>query len=212
MFFDKKEAEADRLLMRHAEIIGEVLREFKKMFACYMRNEKAFKEQAYKVHTMEHEADMVRREIAVKLNEGAFLPVYREDYVALADRVDKIANGAESVGDYIVLTRPAIPDFLVEDFQRMVDITLKTYGPLEGALGFLHKNMDEILEIRQKVGEGEQEVDKMVWDMTKHLFKSDLDLALKLHIKGLLDKVANLSNRIEDVADQLEVMVIKRQF
>lgn len=212
MIFDRKEAEADQLLIRHSGIVGKVLKEFKLMFMYYMRDEKAFKEQAYKIHTLEHEADIVRREIELKLNEGAFLPVYREDYVALAECVDKIANGAESVGDYVVLTRPPVPDFISEDFQRMVDLTVDTYAPLEQGLEALRTDMDKVMDIGDKVGQGERAVDVVLWDITKRLFKSDLDLALKLHVKGLIDKVGNVSNRIEDVADQLEIMVIKRKF
>jgi len=212
MIFEKKEAAANKLLMQHFEIIGKVLEEFEKMIKYYMKNEKLFKEQAYRIHTQEHEADLLRRDIRVKLTEGAFLPVYREDYLRLADHVDKIANRAEDVGDYLVLTRPRIPDFLREDLARMVERTRQAYEPLINAMTTLDDDLDRIGRIREEVAEGEQSVDRMLWDMTKHLFKSDLDLAQKLHVKGLLDRVAELSNRIEDVADHFEIMLIKRKF
>jgi len=212
MFFDKKEEEADRLLMKLFENIGEVLEEFRTMFVCYIQNDKRFKEQAFRIHTQEHEADLVRREVQLKLFEGAFLPIYREDYVTLAESVDKIANSAEDVGDYIVLTRPAVPDFLVDGVMQMIDATVKGYEPLKKSFNILRNDMSKLFDIRNQVGESEQSVDSILWDLTKRLFKSDLDLAHKLHLKGLLDIIAKISNRMEDVADHFEIMVIKRKY
>jgi len=212
MIFDKKEVEADRLLGEHFEIVGKVLDDFKVMFQYYVDQDKRFKDEAYRIHKMEHDADMIRRDIQLKLHQGAYLPIYREDYVQLAEKIDTIANGAEAVGDYIVLTRPRIPEFAEVDFMLMVDKTHDTYEPLRRALNALRKDMDSIIEIRATVGEFEQDIDRMLWDMTKRLFKSELDLAWKLHVKMLYDKVANISNRIEDLADHFEIMVIKRKF
>lgn len=212
MLFNKKEAETDKLLIRHFALISQVLEAFTAMFEHYMRDEKLFKEQAYRIHTLEHEADLVRRDIQVKLTEGAFLPVYREDYIRMADYVDKIANRAEDVGDFLVLTRPHIPDFLRSDFTRMVSLSVETYEPLKDAMNILRSDMDGITEFRARVAQGEQQVDALVWDMTKNLFKSSLDLAQKLHVKGLIDKIGELSNRAEDVADHFEIMLIKRKF
>ena len=211
MFFEKKEEAADKLLVKHFEVVGNVLDEFRKMFVYYIQSDKRFKEQAFRIHTMEHEADLIRREVQLKLYEGAFLPIYREDYVTLAESVDKIANTAEDVGDYLVLTRPAIPDFLVEDLMKMIDETVKGYEPLKDSFNLMRADMSKLFEIRNKVGESEQSVDSLYWDLTKKVFKSDIELARKLHLKGLLDLIGKITNRMEDVADHFEIMAIKRK-
>ena len=211
MFFEKKEEAADKLLVKHFEVIGNEMDEFRKMFVYYIQGDKRFKEQAFRVHTMEHEADLIRREVQLKLYEGAFLPIYREDYVTLAESVDKIANTAEAVGDYLVLTRPAIPDFLVEDLMQMIDVTVNGYEPLKDSFILMRADMSKLFEVRNKVGESEQSVDSLYWDMTKKVFKSDLELARKLHLKGLLDLIGKITNRMEDVADHFEIMAIKRK-
>jgi hypothetical protein len=211
MFFEKKEEAADKLLVKHFEVVGNVLDEFRKMFVYYIQSDKRFKEQAFRIHTMEHEADLIRREVQLKLYEGAFLPIYREDYVTLAESVDKIANTAEDVGDYLVLTRPAIPDFLVEDLMKMIDETVKGYEPLKDSFNLMRADMSKLFEIRNKVGESEQSVDSLYWDLTKKAFKSDIELARKLHLKGLLDLIGKITNRMEDVADHFEIMAIKRK-
>ena len=52
------------------------------------------------------------------------------------------------------------------------------------------------------------------WDaenLTKKLFKSRLDKAEKLHLQQLFDRIALISNVVEDAADRLEIMAVKRR-
>ena len=70
-----------------------------------VEGEKEFKDVAYKIHKTESEADTVRRKIELMLYQGAFLPIYREDYIVLLELIDKVANMAESASDFILLAK-----------------------------------------------------------------------------------------------------------
>jgi predicted phosphate transport protein (TIGR00153 family) len=211
MVFNRKETEVDALIVEHFTLIGHVLKEFYKMMTDYFHQDKSFKEDAYQVHTIEHEADKVRRKIAEKLHEGAFLPIFREDYLILVERMDKIANRAESTCDLVVLTRPRIPEFLVQDFSELVDVTTSTFDPLKEAIQTYQKDYKRLMEAAHQIRLSERKIDQMVWNITKKLFKSKLDKAEKLHLKQLIDAIADISDRIEDGADKLEAMEVKRQ-
>jgi predicted phosphate transport protein (TIGR00153 family) len=211
LFFDKKASEVEELFIEFFETIDRVLKEFRAMLFAYFKVDKVFKEEAWKVHNLEHDADVIRRKIEIKLSEGAFLPIYREDYITLAELVDRIANKAEATSDYVVLTRPQIPDFLLDGLHSLIDASIKTYTPMIDGLKAFQNDMGKVMEVTQKIGDLEQEVDQIQWDVTKKLFKSDLDLAAKLHLKGLIDSIADISDRIEDAAERFEVMLVKRR-
>jgi len=211
MFRDKKAEEAEKLIIKHFGLVQKVLEEFKTMVHDYVTTGEGFKEDAYQVHKLEHKADTVRRKIALKLYEGAFMPIYREDYILLAEVVDEVANLTESASDFIVLTRPMIPEFLHADFLGMVDATTDSYPPLVAALEMFNKDLSKLMDMTRKVGDREQAVDEIVWELTKKLFKSRLDKAEKLHLQQLFDRVALISNIVEDAADRLEIMAVKRR-
>lgn len=212
MFFPRRrEQEVETLLNEHFQTVQQALVEFRKMFFDYLVNDKHFKEEAYRVHELEHAADVIRHTIEAKLFEGAFLPIYREDYIQLVELVDKVANKCEATGDFIVLTRPFIPEFIRDDLRQMVDATVETYEPFLQCLTTFQTDMSLVYAATTTVKEKEQAVDTMEWQTTKALFKSDLDLARKMHCKMLIEKLSSISNIIEDAADRFEIMVIKRK-
>jgi len=210
VFFGKKEKEVAGLIVKHIQVVGQTLSEFSSLIDAYLKRDKHFKEGAFKVHTLEHEADSLRREVALKLSQGAFLPVYREDYIVLLELIDKIANKAESTGDFIVLTRPRVPEYLNEGIRKMVKVTLDCFEPIENIYELFQKNLDDALIAAAHVEEQEQRVDEIQWQLTKTVFKSELSLAEKNHLKDFIDHIENISDRIEDVSDRFEIMVVKR--
>ena len=210
LFFGKKEKEVEKLIIEHIELVKQTLSKFSSLVDDYLNRDKQFKEEAHTIHTLERKADSIRREVAMKLSKGAFLPIYREDYVVLLELIDKVANKVESASDLIVLTRPRIPDFLVGGIKRMVAATLECFGPLEDIYELFQKNLDDVLATAAKVEKQEQEVDKIQWDLIKAVFKSELSMGEKMLLKELIDEMAAISDRIENVSDRFEIMVVKR--
>jgi len=209
-FIGRKEKEVDELIAKHLDMVNRTLVEFAKVVDDYLDKNKAFKEECYEVHLCEHEADKIRREAELKMFQGAFLPIYREDYIVLLELADRVANKAESVVDFIVLTRPKVPKFLEEGLRPLVSANAEIFKPLMRMYEMFEENADQALEIAKSISEREQFVDRLQWDLTKAVFKSDLSLAEKLHLKEFIDEIAAISDRVEDVADRFEIMVVKR--
>ena len=209
-FFGKKEKEVDALIAKHLEMVGRTLAALARMIDDYLKQDKAFKGEGYEVHSFEHEADKIRREAERKMEQGAFLPIYREDYIVLLELVDRVANKAEAVADFITLTRPNIPGFLEEGLRPLVAANVDIFKPLSRMYEMFQEDANKVLEIGKAVSEREQFVDRLQWDLTKAVFKSDLTLAEKLHLKEFIDEIAAISDRAEDVADRFEIMVVKR--
>lgn len=210
--FSKKESEVEELVKQHFSKVGETLKEFQTFMTAYLEKDANYKSLSYKIHCLEHEADTIRHKIELKLYEGAFLPVYREDYVNFIELVDKIANRCEDVADFVSLTKPTIPDFLVDKIKEMVTATLETFEPLqEGMDKFLQKGHN-VFGYSEKISSKEQKVDKIEWDTLSSLFESDLPLAEKLLLKEFIQAIGKISNRMEDVGNQFELIAIKRKF
>lgn len=210
MFLGKKEKAIEELIGKFFLKVKEALPELSRMINDYMNQDKQFKDDAYQVHLIEHEADGLRREILSKIYEGAFLPFYRGDYLIMIIMGDEIANLAESVASYLVLTRPEIPDFLEVGLKEMTASTIDTFEPLEEMLKCSFTNCQALPALMKDIEEREQKVDRLQWELTKALFKSDLALARKLHLKQFIDQLAGISDQIEDVGEKVEIMISKR--
>lgn len=209
-FGPSREKEVEELITKHFSTVRETLTEFAKMVELYLDGDKTFKDSCYIIHNQEHEADKIRREAQLKMYQGAFLPIYREDYIVLLELIDSVANKAESTSDFIILTRPEIPDFLQEGIRALTTASVDTFRPLERMYELFQEDIDKVLEVAHSVEEREQVADKFQWDLTNAVFKSELPLAEKSHLKNLIDHIATISDRIEDVSDRFEIMVVKR--
>ena len=208
MFFGKKERKTEKLILEHIESVGVVVSTLEQTIIDYCRDKK-FKKKALEVEQGESAADSIRREIELSLYDGAFLPVQRGDYARLIEAVDKVANQCESVSKFLRLTRPELDPDSMEGAQQIMEATVRCFAHLPE----MFTNFDngrEVMELAHWVEEEEQAVDQLYEKTVRRLFKSDLDLAQKLHIKLLLDRTAAITNRIEDASDRFQVIVATR--
>lgn len=210
MVFVKKETEVEKLVMRHFTLVEQVLGELVKMLDDYFAEDRSFKADSSKIDQLEHEADGLRRDIECKLYEGAFLPIYREDYIMLVEQLDEVANKTEAAADFIMVTRPRIPQMVQQDLREIAQATLDAFKIIMACVETVMKDPKKAFAVSQEVQRKEAEVDEMVWQMTKKVFKSKIEKAEKLHVKMLIDRTATISNRIEDTADRLVLMAVKR--
>lgn len=212
MFFDKKAREVETLILAHCTAVKKALLELQLMISEYSHHDKAFKKESYKVHLLEHEADEIRREIGLKLFQGAFLPIYREDYFKLVEMVDKVANRCEAIGDYVTLTRPIVPEAFNNNVQELMVKTVEVYGELEKMLACFLEGSSDLPTCAAHIRDIEQKIDTDQFHLERALFKSDLEKIEKLITKDFIDGISKLSNQVEDVADQMEVIAAKNRF
>ena len=208
--FGKKEEAVGKLLEEHLIRVERIVQEFETMYQCYLLRDHDYKEGAGTIDRIEHEADTIRREIMLKLAGGAFLPIHREDYMRLAEHMDDVANATEEASKFLALTRPFLPDFLRDDFSAIVRETVEMIGPLRELLRGMNKKTDVVFALCEEIEQLEKSIDQREAILTKKLFKSDLRQSIKLHLKLLLDRIADVSDIIEDISDRVQVMTIKR--
>jgi len=209
----KKEKEVNQLILKHLEKVDECLKIAQKTVEGYLSaNIEEAKSLAIKVDQIETETDDIRREIISKLYSGAYLPLLREDILHLVQHVDKIADGAEACCDFFLDQRPDIPEEMKSDFHSIMENSISCFTPLKEAIGSFFMGKIDIKAIREKtkeVGIIESDVDKEEWDLTRDIFKAGLDYGHKIHLKLCLESIVEVSDRTEDTADELEIIIIK---
>ncbi|MFC1745909.1 DUF47 domain-containing protein, partial [Candidatus Riflebacteria bacterium] len=210
-------------IQKHCDIVGECLKEFEKFVKDYLSLEKELKEKvltvrgkykdgSFRVHELESEADDLRSQIFNLLNEGAFLPNVREDYAKIVKIVDKIANKAEGASDFIMLEAPYLPAKYHEPFLNILEHVTNGFSHIDNIVDLFYTDQDKIEEENLKVADLESESDRLEWDILKKVFMDkELDLAHKMHIRDLVQHVGAISNLIEDAADFIRIIVIRRK-
>jgi len=211
--FYRKEKEVNGLILKHLEEVDNCLKTALKTVEEYLNdNIEEAKSLAIKADQIETETDYIRHEIIGKLYSGAYLPSLRSDILHLVEHLDKIADGAEACCDFFLDQRPEIPKELKSNFFKIMERSISSFIPLKEAIGSFFSDKFDIETIRQKteeVGVIESAVDKEEWDITRDIFKGELDYAHKIHLKLCLENIVEVSDRAEDAADELEIIIIK---
>jgi len=211
--FYRKEKQVNELILKHLEEVDNCLKTALKAIEEYLSsNIEEAKSSAIKVDQLETETDSVRREIIGKLYSGAYLPSLRSDILHLVEHLDKIADGAEACCDFFLDQRPEIPQEMKSSFFKIMERSISAFVPLKEATDSFFSDTFDVETIRERtkeVGIIESVVDKEEWDITRDIFKTKLDCGHKLHLKLCLESVVSISDRAEDAADELEIIIIK---
>lgn len=210
-FFDNKERDVEQLIGEHIGYVKECVSVLVELFESYLSGQESYSTLSKKIHHLEHEADKTRRKIEQKMHEGAFLAMFREDFIRLSEAIDRIANKAESVADSLTLEKPDFPKEWHEEILQLCKMSSATFAPFLDIRDLLDDSLENILEIAGKIEDAEQYVDKIEWRLLEKVFESDLDLAHKLQLRDFVKRIAAISDLAEDASDVLEILVIKRR-
>ena len=208
----KKEKAINDLILRHVESVWRCLQLARETVKEYLNdNLVESKSLALKVDKCETEADGILREIMSRLYSRAYLPTLRSDIFHLIQYLDSLANAAEACCDFFLDQRPDIPDDMKPRFLSIMEKSIASCAPLGESVSSFFKNEDieRIRERAKEVGIMESGVDKEEWDITRDIFKTDLDYGHKIHLKQCLEGIVTISDRAEDTSDQLQLIIIK---
>ena len=208
----RKEKEVNKLILKHLDSVCSCLQLARQTVEEYLNdNLEESKSLALKVDKSETETDSILRDIMSRLYSGAYLPSLRSDIFHLIQHLDGVANAAEACCDFFLDQRPDIPDDMKPRFQSIMEKSIASCAPLSESVSSFFKN-EEIETVRERakeVGIMESDVDKEEWDLTRDIFKTDLDYGRKIHLKQCLESIVTISDRAEDTSDQLQLIIIK---
>ncbi len=165
------------------------------------------------VREKEHIADVSLRSMIEGL-DGPFLPSTRTDLIEIATSCDKIANKCEDVAKLMVYQRFFFPEACTAAILDVIDITKKQFELLKSAVSQLfgkfntlvknHAILDDIRGLESQVDALEEQTYQQIFDM------DELALAQKLQAVSFLDIICDISDIIENIADQIQIMLTNR--
>ncbi|NOZ23221.1 MAG: TIGR00153 family protein [Planctomycetes bacterium] len=163
---------------------------------------------ADEVNAVETEADALRRQIARKLFEGAFLPMMREPLLGFVKCADGIADAAERVAETIFLTQIEIPDPFKKPLTQTAENAITAIKSLRNAFDAVFEDMSRVLELAHECTTIEHRVDNELESVVGRVFAADLSLAQKMQLHDFIEQIDDIVDATEDAADVLEILTV----
>lgn len=205
----------EKLYLEHSSKVKECLFSFKKTIELFIEEGETeeVKRLTQQVHDLETDADTIRRKIIHSMiKEGFLLPNTRRDFLTLLEYIDKVADYSEGALDYVILQSMDITEISKDKLKELLELTIKQYDLLEKAVELLFKNIDESFKLVAEIDNLESEVDIIERLLISRLSKrDDLDYGLKILYRDFITMIANISDKIEDAGDEIEIIVALRK-
>lgn len=211
----KKRDAVKELVFDHLKFVHAALEAFEKTTrACFVDADfKKAGQYALETHRAEGKADDIRRSVEKAMITGALLPPSRRQILELVERADTLANAAEASVDTLLVQRVNPPEAIIPTILKILEESLAIYEDVECAIRALFEGKpNKVLEHADRIEQGEGKIDHLEREALKELFSSDIDLAEKLHAAGYLDELVKISDRSEDLADRLALIVAERAY
>ena len=211
--FWKRAEEAQELVLRHLEHVRNAVGFFVQATRAYF--EEGDREKAAQLtvetHKAESLADDVRRDVERAMVQGALLSPSRRQLLLVVDRLDTLANAAQATLHYLLNQSVDVPDEMRPFVMDILAETEALFNDVDcGIRSLLAGQFSEALACADRIDDHESMVDRLHAKATRELFALDTDLARKLHVRGYFEALVDISDRAEDLADQVALVAAER--
>ncbi|MBU2711918.1 TIGR00153 family protein [Zooshikella harenae] len=169
---------------------------------------------------LEHEADLLKREILSRLPSGVLTPVPREILFNLIYQQDAAANTADDIVGRITARQVNIPSALQPSITSLlnlcieaVKLTHQSVSELDELLelGFRGKESVLVQKIIDSLEEHEDKIRSQVRSTrrTTHSLESELSALDAITLYQMIDRLDELARTARNIAMCLEVMLVK---
>ncbi|MFX1519673.1 MAG: DUF47 domain-containing protein [Promethearchaeota archaeon] len=196
----------------HALKVNQVVHEAQEFIHKTFQDKRSEKIQK-RIERIEHEADILRREIYSILVEEKFQPNERDDLMRFIKRMDNVANNANtSVRRIALLKAEAIPDELKNLILKMMMLALECSDMLKECTTQLGKiDFSEILRLTDRIGTIEHQVDLLNSEVKSFLIKSNIteDPFEALLIYEFIERIENIADSCEEAAEIIRLIALR---
>ena len=165
------------------------------------------------VDKAENAADVSLRRMIDSLS-GQYLPSTRQDLIALATSCDHVANKCEHIAKSMVTRKIRFPEEFGDDLMEIISLTKQQFTILEQSITLLFTQLGAFLKdhhILDEIRTLESRVDAIEENLYEKIYAMDLDVANQDRMAGMLELICDSSDIIENIADQIQIMLITRK-
>jgi predicted phosphate transport protein (TIGR00153 family) len=168
--------------------------------------------RAAEIATIKEEASVMRREIEEFLYREMLIPDARGDVMELLESMGKIAESSSKILGNLAIEKPDLTGKLRSSFQKLIRLTVHSIDELKNAAISYFTNVAAVKSYTEKVYFYENEVDHVEVEIKNKVFSTMKieRLSHKMQIRYFAEKIAALSDKAEQIADRLNIYVIKQ--
>lgn len=157
-------------------------------------------------------ADEVRRQIIRQLLEGGLVVDSRKSVMHVIEAVDQVADLSEDIIQEIYIQGLELPNFTHQAIRSMVEVTGKQLDLLIGIVkGIVNKyKAEEMTGTILQIEGMESTVDDLQQGLVKELYEKEVSLAEKIQLREIINMMGSMSDRIEDISDEIEIIMMAR--
>jgi predicted phosphate transport protein (TIGR00153 family) len=160
---------------------------------------------------IERRGDELRRTIESELYLRTLIPDLRGDVLALLESMDHLVNVYEGDLFRISIQSPDIPEQFHSGYMELVETVMSCVDSVVLAARAFFRDIEAVRDHCSKTIFLETEADKIGTKLQRAIFASSLPLERKMHLRYFVERIDELANSAEDVADALQIYTIKRR-
>ena len=163
------------------------------------------------VQDIESREDVLRRSIESELFARTLIPDLRADVMTMLEDTDGIVNMFQANLFRLSIQQPDIPAEFHAGFRDLTETVIKCVESAVLAARAFFRDMNAVRDHATRTIFLESEADKLSTRLQRAAFSSDLPLERKMHIRYFIERIDNIANEAEDLADSLQIYTIKRR-
>jgi hypothetical protein len=162
------------------------------------------------IDKLEAQADKLSRDVEAQLYSHSLIPEHRGDVLGLLENTDNIIDTIKSCLSQFSVENPDVPGEYHDGYRKLAEAGCEAVEAVIVSARAFFKDVKSVKDNLYKVHHYEKEADGISDRLKREVFKSDLPLAHKIHLRYFALNVEKVSDRAEEVADRLAIYAIKR--
>lgn len=167
------------------------------------------------VHKAENDADQALRQMIDALGSSSYLPGTRSELIHVASACDRVANRCEYVARMMVLRQFRFPPDCGKAVLEILRLIRAQFHLLQTTISKLFSDFAALLKdhtVLDEIRGYESRVDEIEKKLFEEIYaKGEQPLSERMLIAGFVEWICDVSDVIENIADQIQIMLITRE-
>lgn len=174
-------------------------------------HEEDFERKIQEIADCEHTGDDLRRSINEHLYSKTLIPESRGDVMELLENMDSLLDRFKGTLWRFRIEYPEICEEFHYDFKQIINAAIEANEALVASCRMFFTDISKVSSYLHKVSYWESESDKISIRLQESIFaKKDLRLSHRMQQRDFAHSLDKIADRAEDIADRLNIYVIKR--
>jgi predicted phosphate transport protein (TIGR00153 family) len=174
-------------------------------------NKEDFQRKLQDITDCEHKGDDLRRSINERLYTKTLIPESRGDVMELLESMDSLLDRFKGALWRFHIEHPDLCDEFHNDFLQLIEVVIEANEAMVTSCRAFFTDISTVSVHLHKVSYWESESDKISTRLQSAIFaKEDLRLSHRMQQRDFARHLDKIADRAEDIADKLNIYVIKR--